>query len=61
LPVHGAATNNGNFNNWSGTNNHPVGSNIGVEYDSKDFIWNMQEITIVPHTKLHFRQEIQPP
>jgi hypothetical protein len=29
--------NNRNYNNWSGTNNHPVGTKYKIEYDSKDF------------------------
>ena len=32
-----AAANNTNFNNWSGTNNHPVGTKYRIEYDSNDF------------------------
>ncbi|GIZ10241.1 HYR domain-containing protein [Flavobacterium sp. UMI-01] len=32
-----AAGNNTKFNNWSGTNNHPVGTNYRIEYDSNDF------------------------
>ncbi|HWR94238.1 MAG TPA: LamG-like jellyroll fold domain-containing protein, partial [Flavobacterium sp.] len=32
-----AAGNNTNFNNWSGTNNHPVGTKYRIEYDSNDF------------------------
>jgi hypothetical protein len=32
-----AAANNRNFNNWSGTNNHPVGTKYRIEYDSGDF------------------------
>ncbi len=32
-----AAGNNTKFNNWSGTNNHPVGTLYEIEYDSGDF------------------------
>ncbi|WP_366187132.1 HYR domain-containing protein [Flavobacterium ovatum] len=32
-----ASGNNTKFNNWSGTNNHPVGTNYRIEYDSNDF------------------------
>jgi len=32
-----AAGNNTKFNNWSGTNNHPVGTLYRIEYDSNDF------------------------
>jgi hypothetical protein len=32
-----ASANNRNYNNWSGTNNHPVGTKYKIEYDSKDF------------------------
>ncbi len=32
-----AAANNRNYNNWSGTNNHPVGTLYKIEYDSNDF------------------------
>ena len=31
------AANNTKFNNWSATNNHPVGTLYTIEYDSKDF------------------------
>jgi hypothetical protein len=31
-----AAGNNTKFNNWSGTNNHPVGTLYRIEYDSND-------------------------
>jgi hypothetical protein len=31
-----AAANNRNYNNWSGTNNHPVGTLYKIEYDSND-------------------------
>jgi len=32
-----ASGNNTKYNNWSGTNNHPVGSLYQIEYDSNDF------------------------
>ncbi|HEY6142102.1 MAG TPA: HYR domain-containing protein [Flavobacterium sp.] len=32
----GAAGNNTRYNNWSGTNDHPVGTRYRIEYDSND-------------------------